>query len=103
MKKTATGYDVEIELDTSLACEDYKTQMVHTSSLYSRPTFFYSHLSFHLDEKLYPISLDGHEKYHAATSAIIGSDVESNMTTYYFRDLGFKIPELSEKVAYQKP
>ena len=99
--KTKDGYDVDIELDVSLACEDYKTQMVHTSDLYSRPSFFYSHLKFHLDENLYPISCEGHEKYHASTSAIIGSDVEANMATYYFRDGNFKIPELTEKVAYQ--
>ncbi|MBP5092364.1 MAG: hypothetical protein J6328_07450 [Bacilli bacterium] len=103
VKKTDIGYDVEIELDVKLACEDYKTQMVHTSSLYSRPNFFYSHLRFHLDALLYPISIEGHEKYHAATSAILGSDVEANMTTYYFRDGGFKIPELNENIAYQHP
>lgn len=100
--KTDIGFDVDIELDITLACEDYKTQMVHTSNLYSRPNFYFSHLTLHCDKDLYPITMEGHEKYHAATSAIISSDVEANMLTHYLRDGGYKIPELNEKTNYQQ-
>ncbi|MBP5216667.1 MAG: hypothetical protein J6038_02400, partial [Bacilli bacterium] len=62
-KKTGDGYQLELELDVNLACEDYKVQMKHTSDLYGMPSFSFSHLSFVLDESLNIIEITSLEKY----------------------------------------
>ena len=101
--KTGEGYTIDIEINTKIACEDYRTQMVHTSNLYNKPRFFFSHVTLKTDAKLNPISMRAHEKYHAATSAIISSDVENDITTYYFQDANVAIPALEENVTYANP
>jgi hypothetical protein len=101
--KTGEGYTIDIEINTKIACEDYRTQMVHTSNLYNKPRFYFSHVTLKTDEKLNPISMRAHEKYHAATSAIISSDVENDITTYYFLDANVAIPALKENVTYANP
>ena len=102
LKKNGDGYQLELELDVNLACEDYKVQMKHTSDLYGMPTFSFSHLSFVLDETLNIIEMTSHEKYKAAISAIISSEVESTLTTTYESDGIFAIPSLNENVPYAK-
>ena len=99
-QKTTDGYLLELELDVSLACEDYKVQMIHTSNLYSSPVFSYSHLSMKFDGQLNLLEMKSHEKYKAAISAVISSEVESNLTTTYEDDGIFAIPSLNENVPY---
>ncbi len=100
-EKDGNGYLLELELDVNLACEDYKVQMKHTSDLYGMPAFSFCHLRFLMDESLSLIEMNSHEKYKAAISPVISSEVESDITTTYESDGVFKIPSLHENVPYQ--
>ncbi len=100
LQKTDVGYLLELELDVNLACEDYKVQMKHTSDLYGYPVFSFSHLQMVFDQELNLLEMTSHEKYKAAISPVISSEVEGTITTTYESDGIFPIPGLKDNVPY---
>lgn len=97
--KTADGYSLELELKTK-AVVNYVKQMQTISSLYSKPSFTYVHLSFTLDKDLNPLTMTSHEFYHASTGPAVGSDVEGTLTTHYQTDGSYTIPALMTPISY---
>lgn len=98
VEETEGGYRIELELNTDFACENYKTQMVHTSALKARPRFHYSHLSIEVDHSLQIQTLRSRESYTANVG--VESEVTSDLTTYYCYNGIPQIPGLSENVDY---
>lgn len=98
--KTETGYTVELELDPDKATENYKTQMQTISSLYEKPSFEYCHLTFYLNESLYPLSSISYEKYYARMNWILGSDCEGRLETKYQWGKETTIPEFESTDDY---
>jgi|LAHS01.1.fsa_nt_gb preprotein translocase subunit Sss1 len=96
------GYTLELELNKVYAVVNYVKQMKTISSLASKPSFKYVHLTFELDKDLNPISMTSHEYYWAAVSAAVGSYVEGTLTTTYQTDGDYTIPELMTPITYSQ-
>ncbi len=104
-KKNSDGtYTVEIELNPTLGVSAYVVQMQTISDLVNKPSFFYCHLTFELDEDLNLLSLYSHEKYHAVVKQMgmkVNSDVVGEMRVTYERGGDYKIPSLNEPCKYR--
>jgi len=100
-KKSDGGYDLELELKEGYAVVNYVKQMQTISSLASKPSFKYVHLSFDLDKDLNLKSMTSHEYYWAAVSAALGSNVEGKLKTVYETDGDYTIPELMTPITYR--
>ncbi len=102
VKKTSSGYTIELELDPSITVKNYVVQMQATADLAGPPVFRFVHLTFKTDSKLNLISSTNYEKYYAKTSAGAGSNVIGNVTTYYQTGGEITIPKINEQTQYDK-
>jgi hypothetical protein len=94
--ENSDGYLLELELNPYRSVLHYVIQMQTISSLASKPTFTYVHLSFQLNKNFELISMSSHEYYYAAVNANVGSFVEGRMTTKYSTDGDYSYPAEKE-------
>ncbi len=104
-KKNDDGtYLVDIELDPLLGVSAYVVQMQTISSLLSKPSFVYCHLTFELDKNLNLLAVTSYESYTAAVMQMglrVKSAVTGKMRVTYERGGSWEIPELSTPCHYR--
>lgn len=104
-KKNGDGtYLVDIELDPILGVSAYVVQMQTISSLLSKPSFSYCHLTFELDKDLNLLAVTSYESYVAAVWQMglkVQSAVTGKMRVTYERGGDWDIPELSTPCSYR--
>lgn len=108
--KENDGYRIEVELGNKATTSGatympgvarYQKQMKNISNLSSYPKFDYCHLTAIVDADLKLISFKNTEGYTATMASIpVPAPCKAEMTTYYFADQEYKIPELTEKIDY---
>ena len=89
------GYTVDLELQKKKSVVNYVKQMKNISGLAGYPTFFYCHLTFHLDENLMPLDYTSYEEYKATKKEVgISTTIEGKLTTYFYHGDTYEIPTL---------
>lgn len=95
--KEESGYRVELELNPKTSVVNYVKQMQNISGLTDYPTFYHCHLTFHFDSNLMPVEYTSYEKYNATKASVpLPVDIESTLTTRFFIEGSFKVPELDD-------
>ena len=96
IEKTSDGYTVDLELKPGKAVVNYVKQMKNISGLTGYPSFYYCHLTFHLNSDLLPIDFTSYEKYNATKASVpMPVDIEGSLTTYFYYGETYEIPDLT--------
>ncbi|MCI2111474.1 MAG: hypothetical protein LKK13_03925 [Bacilli bacterium] len=100
LTKTKDGYTLELELAANGSTTNYQVQMIAISNL-SSIDFSFVHLTFYLDSKLQLIATESHEKYTVTLKVLpVPTTTEGRLTTKYFCEGGYTIPELETPITY---
>ncbi|MCI1245181.1 MAG: hypothetical protein LKG11_04500 [Bacilli bacterium] len=100
LTKTKGGYTLELELAPNGSTTNYQVQMIAISNL-SSVDFSFVHLTFYLDSKLQLLATESHEKYTVTLRKLpVPTITEGRLTTKYFCEGGYAIPELETPVTY---